>query len=36
MFVKNMKILKLGEKLKQNFREIIVKYGKNLNVFKKL
>ncbi len=36
MFVKNMKILKLETNTKRNFREIIVKYEKNLNFFRKL
>ncbi len=37
MSVKNMKkILKLEKKLKRSFREIIVKYEKNPNSFRKL
>ncbi len=37
MFVKNMKkILKLERNREQNFREIIVKYEKNLNFLRKL
>ncbi len=37
MFAKNMKrILKLERNSERNFREITVKYEKNLNFFRKL